>query len=147
MHEDGVAAVELEDGVEHAEVVQSGRVRGWVVRHEEPEEGADEVLQGERDPVDVAPGGVVRDDAGEDAGDDDAEKVAGDDDGEGDGAFGGWGEFADQGEHDLWGDCCDGSDEGDGEEDVEVVGYAETDPGMLVIVIGCAVKCLTTWRQ
>ena len=70
----------------------------------------------------------VGDNTGEDAGDDDAEKVAGDDDGEGDGAFVGRGEFADEREHDLWGDCCYGSDEGDGEKDVKGIGYTKTDP-------------------
>ena len=64
MDQDGITAVELEDGVEHAEVVQSRRVGGGVVRHEEPEEGPDEVLQGEGDPVDVTPGGIVGDNPG-----------------------------------------------------------------------------------
>ena len=41
---DGVAAVELQDGVEHAEVVEAAGVGGGVVRHEEPEERPDEIL-------------------------------------------------------------------------------------------------------
>ncbi len=79
VHEDGVASVQLEDGVDHAEVVETTGVRGGVVWHEEPEEGPDEILQGKGDPVDVAPGGVVGDDAGKDTSDNNAEKVAGDD--------------------------------------------------------------------
>lgn len=66
-----------DDAVEHFEVVESGWVGAGVVREEEPEEDEDRVLQGEGEPVDVAPGGVFGDDAGEEAGEEEAEGEAG----------------------------------------------------------------------
>ncbi len=72
LDQDGVFAVEQDDAADHFEVVQPVRVGGWVVRHEQPERDEDAVLQGQGDPVDVAPGRVVGHDAREDARDHDA---------------------------------------------------------------------------
>ena len=99
MNEHGVFEQHGKNAVQHLEVVEPAGVGGGIVGHEEPEEDEDEILQAEGEPVDVAPGGVLGDDAGEDAGDEDAQEEAGDDDGEGGGAAVARGEFAYQGEH------------------------------------------------
>ena len=81
----------------HLEVIQPAGVGGGVVRHEEPEEDEDEVLQAEAEPVNVAPIGVFGDNAGEDTGDEYAEEEAGDHDRESSGAAVGWSKFTYQG--------------------------------------------------
>ena len=75
MHEDGVFDRELDDipekrGVLFEHVLEAGvvGVRGGVVWHEEVEEHEDDVLQGEGDPIDVAPTDEASDDSGEEAG-------------------------------------------------------------------------------
>jgi hypothetical protein len=42
-----------EDGEEHFKVVESARVGGWVVRHEEEEEAEDEELNAEGEPLPI----------------------------------------------------------------------------------------------
>ena len=131
LDEDGVFEEEFEDVEEEGRVFPDDfelRVGGGVVRHEEVEEDEDEVLQGESDPVDVPPADEACDDAGQGAGDQHAEEHSGDDDAEGSGAAV-WGcHVADEWEHELWGDCRNGCDEGDGAEGGEGVRYAEPDP-------------------
>ena len=69
-----------DDGPEHAEVVEPCRVGRRVIGEEEPEEGEDQVLESESDPIYDAPGDEVSDDSREDARDKDAEEEARDDD-------------------------------------------------------------------
>ena len=66
LDEDGRFAEVTKDGDQSRPVGDVG-VCGGVVRHEEPEEEEDEVLQGEGEPVHVAPVGAIGDDAGEKA--------------------------------------------------------------------------------
>ena len=66
--------------------VGQARVGARVVGHEEEEQREDQVLQREREEVDVAPRRELSDDAGQDAREQDAEEIAGHDDGEGRGA-------------------------------------------------------------
>ena len=44
-----------DDGPEHAEVVESSRISGGVIRKKKPEEDEDEVLKTEGDPIYNAP--------------------------------------------------------------------------------------------
>lgn len=69
-----------DDGPEHFEIIETCGVGAWIVGQEEPEEEKDEVLHGEGEPVDVTPGGVFCDDAGENTSDEDAEEETGDND-------------------------------------------------------------------
>ena len=129
LQQQGLAPDERDDAPEHLAVVQPVRVRGRVVRHEEPQQGRDDVLQAEREPVDGAPARVRRDDAGQQARDQDAEQHAGDDEGEGAGAAVRRREAADEREHDLRRHRRDGGEEGERFEGGEGRGDAEADPG------------------
>lgn len=108
-----------DDGPEHSWIVQSARIGRGVVGHEVPEEEDVEVLDGEGDPVDIAPRGKLCDNAGEDAGYEDAAEKTGDDDGESGGATMGRGKVAHERKHELGRDCGYCTDVGQGDEHFE----------------------------
>lgn len=70
-------------------------------------------MEAEGEEVDVAPGGVLGYDAGEDAGEENAEQVARDDNGECYSAAMRWGQVTDEREHYLRRHSGDGREEGD----------------------------------
>lgn len=124
LHEDGVVGHHAGDAPEHFEVVEPLRIRRGVVRHEEPEEEQDQVLQPEGEPVDVAPARVFGHDAREHPRHQHPQHEARHDDREGSGAADGRREVAHEGEHQLGRDGRDGGDERKGGKDGEGVGDA-----------------------
>lgn len=82
LDEERVGEEDGADGVQDPEVVDAVRVGGRVVGHEEPEQEEDEILQAEGEPIDVAPRGIFRHDAGQQASKEQAEEEAGRSDGE-----------------------------------------------------------------
>jgi len=119
LHEHGVSQHHLEDAEQDVCVADALRVGAGVVGHEEVEQQQDEILHAEREPVDAAPAGVLGQDAGKEPRDQHPEQQTGYDDGERGGTTMGWCEIADEGEHELRRDGCDGGDEREGEEDGE----------------------------
>ena len=80
MDKERVMDEDSEDGPEDTEIIYAFRVGGRVIGHEEPEEDEDDVLKAEGEPVDGAPGRVVCDNTGKQAGEEHAEEEARGDD-------------------------------------------------------------------
>ena len=99
LDEERVGDEDLADGVQDPEVVDAVRVGGRVVGHEEPEQEEDEILQAQGEPVDVAPRGIFRHHAGQQASKEQAEEEAGRSDGESAGPAVRGSEVADQWKH------------------------------------------------
>lgn len=149
LDEERVGDEDLADGVQDPEVVDAVRVGGRVVGHEEPEQEEDEILQAQGEPVDVAPRGVFRHHAGQQASKEQAEEEAGRSDGESAGPAVRGSEVADQWKHcspslsgwaiecngEAWGGHTqlrrhrrDGGDQGQGAENGKGLGQTQPQP-------------------
>lgn len=115
LREHGLLERQLDDAPQDPRVRRAG-ARDGVVGEAEEEQREDGGLQREGEPVDHAPGRVLRHDAAEEPRDEDAEHDAGHDDRGHGGAVAGWRVLHGQWEHELGRDGEEPDEEGEAEE-------------------------------